>query len=242
MNNSSYNVLIIDDDLEICKLVKDYLSKHSINVIICSNGDDIATIQSMIRDNRVDILLLDIMMPVRNGLELCREIRTFSDVIIIMISAMGEDTDRIVGLEVGADDYLPKPFNPRELLARIRSSMRRSITNTSIKNSTYHLIRFSGWVLDEIKRVLVSKDGIHIPLSPGEFLLLSIFLENPNKLLSRDYILNKTHNRDTGPFDRTIDVQIARIRKKIEFDSSDPKILTTIRGEGYILNAEVQYE
>lgn len=243
MEPISLHILVIDDDAEICLLIKKYLEKHSIKVTIRHNTDDI---RAIIEHENIDLILLDVMMPEVDGLEVCKQVRQYSDIFIIMISAMGEDVDRIVGLEVGADDYLSKPFNPRELLARIKSLVRRStFSHEGKKNeisNDYSNIIFSGWLLDRMKRVLISSQGILIPLTSGEFNLLVIFLNNSNKLLTRDFLLNKLHSRDAGPFDRTIDVQIGRIRKKIEIDPKNPKLLTTIRGGGYIFNAEVSYE
>lgn len=238
------SILIIDDDKDICELIQAYLEKQDFTVISRNDG---AEILEVINQNGIDLVVLDVMLPGEDGLSLCQKIRHASDVMIIMLSAMGEDTDRIVGLEMGADDYLAKPFNPRELLARIKSLVRRTIGDLGVERkqrqlSTVSNIRFGNWVIDRNKRQLISADSVTIPLTAGEYELLIAFVENSNRVLSRDQLLTMTHNREAGPFDRTIDVQVGRLRKKLENNPKEPLLLTTLRGGGYQFNAEVIYE
>ena len=232
------HILIVDDDAELCSLLQDYLSKQNFKVSVVHDG---LAMTSILRQSLFDLIILDVMLPGDDGLTLCKKVRSMSDVPIIILSAMGEDSDRIVGLEIGADDYLAKPFNPRELLARIKALMRRSQGDMaqSRKISSLSLLKFSNWYLDRNKRQLFTKDGIVIALSSGEYDLLLAFLENPERTLSRDQLLDITRGRSAGPFDRSIDVQVARIRKKIEVDPKKPKILLTVRGGGYQLDVEV---
>lgn len=237
-------ILIIDDDPDICELIKAYLEKHDFVVCTRNNGRDILDV---LNNNSIDLIVLDVMLPGDDGLTLCQKVRQTSDVMIIMLSAMGEDTDRIVGLEMGADDYLAKPFNPRELLARIKSLVRRTTGGLGEERKQRQLskvpnIKFANWIIDRNKRQLISADGVTIPLTAAEYELLLAFVENANRVLSRDQLLNMTHNRDAGPFDRTIDVQVGRLRKKLEDNPKEPIFLTTVRGGGYQFNAEVEYE
>jgi two-component system OmpR family response regulator len=180
------------------------------------------------------------MMPGEDGLTLCRRVRATSSLPIIMLTAMGEDTDRIVGLEMGADDYLPKPFNPRELLARIRAVLRRAggdAPETPEENGG--LRTFDGWSLDLAKRELRAPDGTLVPLTAGEYDLLAVIVERPGRVLSRDQLLDLTRGRDAVPFDRSVDVQISRLRRKLEPDPKEPQIIKTVRGGGYVFACEV---
>lgn len=236
-------ILIVDDDPDICELLQDYLQKQDFVVITRGNGADIVAV---LEQEKVDLLVLDVMLPGEDGLSLCQKIRKHSAVMIIMLSAMGEDTDKIVGIEMGADDYLAKPFNPRELLARIKGLVRRTQGEVGKLREQVGLakvtnIHFSNWVVDRNKRKLISPESVTIPLTNGEYELLLVLLENANRVLNRDQLLNITHNRDAGPYDRTIDVQIGRIRKKIEVDPKEPKFIETIRGGGYQFSGEVSY-
>jgi two-component system OmpR family response regulator len=242
--SSEINILIVDDDPEIGELLQGYLQKQNFNVITRQDGVDILEV---IAAHDVNLVVLDVMLPGEDGLSLCRKIREKSAVMIIMLSAMGEDTDKIVGLEMGADDYLAKPFSPRELLARIKSLVRRTSGEMGAQREQEKLvkvtnIKFANWTLDRNKRKLIAPDAVTIPLTNGEYELLLALLENANRVLSRDQLLNITHNRDAGPFDRTIDVQVGRIRKKIETDAKNPSFIETVRGGGYQFNADVSYE
>jgi len=241
MTNQKPKLLIVDDDIQICDLLRDFLSNHGFDVITANDGREM---QSKLSKNQFDLIILDIMMPGDDGLTLCRELRKTSNVPIIMLSAIGEETDRIVGLELGADDYLPKPFNPHELLARIKALLRRiKSTSDSLKEDDNQLkdIRFSGWVLDRNKRRLITEDGLTVPLSSGEYDLLLTLIEHHGRVLTRDQLLDLTRGREGGPFDRTIDVQVGRLRKKIEEDSKNPKIIITVRGGGYQFTPKVEY-
>ena len=242
MINEKSKILIIDDDVQICDLLHDFLTNHGFEVVVTAN--DGKQMQLKLAKTEFDLIILDIMMPGDDGLTLCKELRKTSNIPIIMLSAIGEETDRIVGLEIGADDYLPKPFNPHELLARIKALLRRTnISGEARKEDDNHMknIRFSGWVLDRNKRRLMTEDGLTIPLSSGEYDLLLTFIEHHGRVLTRDQLLDFTRGREGGPFDRTIDVQVGRLRKKIEDDLRNPKIIITVRGGGYQFTAKVEY-
>ncbi len=239
--NTKPHLLIVDDDPEIGDLLSDYLSQHGYRVSSAQNGDDM---WRAFKKAKIDLVILDIMLPGDDGITLCRKLRETSEVSIIMLSAVDEEADKVVGLEVGADDYLAKPFSPRELLARIKALLRRSSGDLAEKRRASKLvsmpnIRFLKWTLDRNRRQLIAPDGVNVPLSAGEYELLLAFLENPRRTLSRDQLLDLTRGREAGPFDRTIDVQVARLRKKIEEDSKAPKIIMTVRGGGYQFDATV---
>ena len=242
--DTKIQILIIDDDPEICQLVQEYLQKHDFSVSYQHDGNNLVDV---VANDGIDLVILDVMLPGDDGVTLCRKLRESSNVMILMLSAMGEDTDKIVGLEVGADDYLAKPFNPRELLARIKSLVRRDQIENNNERSQQSLesvgnIRFANWTLDRNKRQIFSDEREGDSLTTGEYELLLAFVENANRVLSRDQLLNITHNRDAGPYDRAIDVQIGRLRKKLEKDSKQPVLITTVRGGGYQFNAKVIYE
>jgi two-component system OmpR family response regulator len=182
--------------------------------------------------NKIDCVILDVGLPGEDGLSICRRLRGKSTVPIIMVTGRGTDTDRIVGLELGADDYLPKPFNPRELLARVRAVMRRSVAPEPVAE-TPRILMFEGWRLDMSRRQLFAPDGAPRSLTSGEFNILSIFCQNPRKVLSRDDLLDLLHGRAAAVFDRSIDVQISRLRRKIETNLKDPSFIKTVRYGGY---------
>jgi len=236
-NMNTAHILIIDDDREICTLVSNFLIDHQFRTTIATNTKEAEHKLSL---GRFDLIVLDLMMPGEDGLSFCRRWRSQSRIPIIMLTAMGEDTDRIVGLEMGADDYLPKPFNPRELLARIRAVLRRYERDTDsqpvAKNSVYC---FEGWRLNPSKRELHNHDNALISLTSGEFDLLLTFVEHPQRVLNRDQLLDLTKGRDGLPFDRSIDVQLSRLRHKIEPDPKQPTIIKTIRNSGYMFTAEL---
>lgn len=237
-----WHILIVDDDPEICELVSDYLQQHGYRVSIAHNGIEM---QRVMKKVTIDLVVLDIMMPGEDGLTLCRKLRENSNVFIIILSAIGEEADRIIGLEIGADDYLAKPFSPRELLAHIKAFARRTnarIGNASLPITNLPNLKFLEWVLDQNKRRLIAPDGVTVPLSTGEYELLLAFLENAHRTLSRDQLLDITRGREALPFDRTIDVQVARLRKKIENDPKNPQVILTVRGGGYQFNADVRME
>lgn len=231
-------ILVVDDDQELCDLLQDFLNRHGYRVVIANHGRKMAELLS---NTEIDLIVLDIMLPGEDGFELCKKIRTYSNVPIIMLSAMGEETDRIVGLEIGADDYLPKPFNPRELLARIKALLRRTRGDLGGEEKfSASKVYFAEWVLDINKRCLITKDSMSVPLSVGEYDLLLALLQHTGKTLSREQLLDLTTERDYLPFDRSIDVQIGRLRKKVEKNPKQPKLILTVRGGGYRFTAKVE--
>ncbi|MEQ9143176.1 MAG: response regulator [Parvibaculaceae bacterium] len=229
------HLLVVDDDREIRDLLKRFLTKHGFRVTLAEDG---RACLSAIEDGRFDLVVLDVMMPGEDGLSVCRRIRATSSLPVIMLTAMGEETDRIIGLEIGADDYLPKPFNPRELLARVRAILRRAepAQETPVSGGRF---AFEGWHLDPRSRTLTNPDGAPVELTSGEFDLLLAFAERPNRVLSRDQLLDITRGREAMPFDRSIDVQLSRLRRKIEDDHKSPRLIKTIRGGGYMFATEV---
>jgi two-component system OmpR family response regulator len=239
--NVNIHILVVDDDPQIGDLLSDYLRKHGFRVSVAKDG---LAMRRLMKQYSIDLVVLDIMLPGTDGISLCRELRQSADLPIIMLSAAGDESDRVVGLEVGADDYLAKPFSPRELLARIKALIRRASGPVAENRQRSRLARlptlaFGDWALDQNKRVLVDAQGISIALSAAEYDLLLAFLEHPGRTLSRDQLLDITRGRQASAFDRTIDVQVARLRKKLEVDPKDPKIIVTVRGGGYQFNAEV---
>jgi two-component system OmpR family response regulator len=232
------HILVVDDDREIRSLVAQLLRKHGFRVTDAADGREM---MQALDGGRFDLAVLDLMLPGEDGLSLCRRVRAGSALPIIMLTAMGEETDRIVGLEMGADDYLPKPFNPRELLARIRAVLRRSAGEAPEPAETAGggMRVFEGWSLDLAKRELRAPDGTLVPLTAGEYDLLAAIVERPGKVLSRDQLLDLTRGRDAAPFDRSVDVQISRLRRKLEPDPKEPQIIKTVRGGGYVFACEV---
>jgi len=234
------HILIVDDDAEIRSLLGDYLQKNGYRTTAVAEGKGMA---AALDNGRVDLIVLDLMLPGEDGLVLCRNLRARSDIPVIMLTARGEDMDRILGLEMGADDYLPKPFNPRELLARIKSILRRTkaLPGNLRADDALHL-RFAGWQLDTPTRQLVSPEGVVVPLSGAEYRLLRVFLNHPNRVLNRDQLMDLTQGRDTDPFERSIDVQVSRLRHRLADDAKESVIIKTVRGEGYVLAAQVEAE
>jgi len=234
------HILIVDDDREIRELLARFLDKHGLRVSTAADGRDMK--QALV-DWNIDLIVLDLMLPGEDGLTLCRNLRAKSAMPVIMLTAMGEETDRIIGLEMGADDYLAKPFNPRELLARIKAVLRRTDVSSAPSHSgsmhTETKFHFAGWSLDMGKRELKSASGVLVPLSSGEFNLLQTFIERPGRVLSRDQLLDMTSGREAQPFDRSIDVQISRLRRKIEEDPARPSMIKTIRSGGYMFTPDV---
>lgn len=238
MKNEQDTILVVDDDHDIRNLLGDFLKQHGFSILLAKDGDEM---QSMMSRYSPDLIVLDVMMPGKDGLSLCRELRATSNIPIIMLTAAGEAVDRIVGLEMGADDYLCKPFNPRELLARVKAILRRAQNIGSEKGQQEQgSFEFVGWTLDRGARRLLSPDMLEVSLSTGEFTLLVALLERPQQVLSRDQLLDLTKNRMASPFDRSIDIQISRLRNKIEEDPKQPQIIKTIRGGGYMLAVPVE--
>ncbi|GAB3554488.1 response regulator [Noviherbaspirillum agri] len=233
-------ILVVDDDREISTLLAEYLEKNGYRALIAADGK---AMWKALDEHRVDLIVLDLNLPGDDGLTLCRNLRTRSTIPVIMLTARGEPLDRIIGLEMGADDYLPKPFEPRELFARIRSVLRRTHSlPPNMQGPEPQQVRFSGWTMDFTARHLVNPDGVVVALSGAEFRLLKIFVEHANRVLSRDQLLNLTQGRDADPFDRSIDLQISRLRQKLGDDARSPQIIKTVRNEGYVLATVVAKE
>ena len=234
------HILVVDDDREIRDLLARFLVKHGLRVTTARDGGEM---RKALDDWKIDLVVLDLMMPGEDGLSLTRWLRAQGTSLpIVMLTAMGEDTDRIVGLEMGADDYLAKPFNPRELLARIKAVLRRvqTVPSPTESKSCGTRLRFDGWTLDVSTRDLESKDGVVVALSAGEFDLLQAFVEHPRRVLSRDQLLDLARGRTAVPFDRSIDIQVSRLRRKLGDDAKEPQLIKTVRGGGYLFTAEVQ--
>ncbi len=229
-------ILIVDDDPELRELLRGYLGGNGFEVDVAEDG---AAMRQRIAAAAPDLVILDLMLPGEDGLALCRELRAESSLPILMFTARGEDTDRIVGLEMGADDYLPKPFNPRELLARIRSILRRAGENAA-REAPARALAFAGWTLDLGARHLVGADGVVVPISNGEFKLLRAFAENPFRVLTRDQLMDVLAGREAGPFDRSVDVMVHRLRRRLDDDAREPALIKTVRSEGYMLAADVE--
>jgi two-component system OmpR family response regulator len=229
-------VLIVDDDPEIAALLRQTLGAQGFDVITAGDG---AELRRVVDSRPVDLVILDLMLPGEDGLSLCRHLRATTGLPIIMLTAMGGETDRVVGLEMGADDYLAKPFSTRELLARIRAVLRRAGPILS-PAGTGEVLDFSGWRLDVAHRRLTAPDGVLVEMTSGEFDLLLAFLRHPHQVLSRDQLLDLARGRVAGPLDRTIDVQVGRLRRKLEVDPKNPDLLKTVRGGGYLLASDVR--
>ncbi|MGN5230192.1 response regulator [Aeromonas veronii] len=237
MNQGNTHILVVDDHSEIRDLLKRFLEQHGLRVSCARDGKEM---KRLLEEREFDLLVLDLMMPGEDGLTLCRELRVKSNLPIIMLTAMGEETDRIIGLEMGADDYLAKPFNPRELLARIKAVMRRTQADTHPAAETLTRdLRFDRWLLDVNRRGLVDEDGVGLSLSTAEFDLLKVFLERPQRVLSRDQLLDLARGREAVAFDRAIDTLVSRLRRKLERDPKNPELIKTIWGGGYMFSADV---
>ena len=227
-------VLIVDDDASVRSMVAEYLAEHGYTVSEANGG---AAMRTEIERNLPDVVLLDVRMPGEDGLTLARFLRERYDVGIIMVTGAGEVIDRVVGLEIGADDYVTKPFDPRELLARLKSVMRRiqaSPPSSPAVTAAASRVAVGRCALDLASHQLFDGDGQELPMTAMEFDLLKVFVENPSKVLSRDQILTSTRNREWEPFDRSIDIRIARLRRKIESDPENPQAIKTVRGAGYM--------
>ncbi len=231
------HILIVDDDAEIRGLLSEYLQKQGYRATAVADGKGL---RAAVGTSHPDVIILDLMLPGEDGLALCRDLRARSDVPIIMLTARGDETDRIVGLELGADDYVAKPFSPRELLARIKSVLRRARSlPENLKPQEVACYRFAGWTLDVATRNLAAPDRVVIPLSGTEFRLLRIFLDHPNRVLTRDQLIDLMLSRDAAPFDRAIDVQVSRLRHRLREDAKEPAIIKTVRSQGYVFAAHV---
>ena len=238
--DASPHILLIDDDREIRDLLGRFLDKHGMRVTAARDGRDARRAWPM---GHYHIVILDLMLPGESGLDLARWLRTLSDVPILMLTAMGDETDRIIGLELGADDYLPKPFNPRELLARIRAVLRRTADRPGRAAETARLYRFADWTLEPARRRLTDPQSAEVSLTGGEYDLLAALVERANQVLTRDMLLDLLRGRQAGPFDRAIDVAISRLRRKLEREGhDDPQLIKTVRGGGYVFACEVERE
>ena len=228
------NILIVDDDVRICRTLRQYLKREGYEVGIATNGEEMWT---QFEKNTPDVILLDVILPGDDGITLARKLRKTSDVGIIMLTGKNDPIDQIIGLEMGADDYVTKPFDERQLLARIRSLLRRRATPASSTNvgtgNENQTVHFDGWEMDLFTHELLSPSGNRVELTSHEFRLLEIFIRNPGGVLNRDQIMQRLYQRDWSLNDRSIDVLIGKLRKKIEKDSSQPKLILTIRNFGY---------
>ncbi len=236
--NAPDHILVVDDDREIRSLLGEYLQKQGYRVTAVADGKGL---RAAMANSHPDLVILDLMLPGEDGLSLCRELRAKSELPVIMLTARGDQTDRIVGLEIGADDYVAKPFSPRELLARIKSVLRRArALPENLKREESGLFRFAGWTLDAATRNLTSPQGVVVALSGTDYRLLRIFVDHPNRVLNRDQLIDLMLSRDAGPYDRAIDVQVSRLRQRLGEDAKEPAIIKTVRGQGYVLAAHVE--
>jgi two-component system OmpR family response regulator len=232
------HILVVDDDREIRELLGRFLERQRLRVTMARDGKEA---RRAFLNGHFQLVVLDLMMPGEGGLEIARWLRTESRVPIIMLTAMVEETDRIIGLELGADDYVTKPFNPRELLARIRAVLRR--TGDADERSPDRAVKsygFSGWLLETARRRLLDPAGVEVALTGGEYDLLVALLERPNRVLTRDMLLDLLRGRQAGPFDRAIDVAVSRLRRKLEDDGRHAQLIKTVRGGGYVLSSPVE--
>ena len=238
MDTHQDHILVVDDDPEIRHLLKTYLEKNGARVTTAGDGNGM---WQALEQSRIDLVVLDLMLPGVDGLELCRTLRARSKIPVIMLTARGDEMDRILGLEMGADDYIPKPFSARELLARIKVVLRRvrDLPVAPLDESPDKLA-FAGWILDTRTQNLLSPDGVVVSLSQAEYGLLHVLLTHPNRALTRDQLLDLTQGREAGPFDRSIDVLVGRLRRRLGDDAKEPVLIKTLRGRGYMLAAKVE--
>ena len=237
--DQSPHILVVDDDREIRDLLVKFFEKHQLRVTAVRDAREARAIWAT---GNFNLVVLDLMLPGESGFDFARWLRANAEVPIVMLTAMADETDRIIGLELGADDYVAKPFNPRELLARIRAVLRRAgehsaapKTETQARN-----LRFAGWILEPARRRLLNPDGVEVPLTGGEYDLLMALVERANRVLTRDMLLDLLRGRQAGPFDRAIDVAVSRLRRKLEDDGRHAQIIKTVRGGGYVLAATVE--
>ena len=229
------SILMVDDDAQIRQLLSEYLSDFGMSVVAVADGK---AMDEALKNSSFDLVILDLMLPGEDGLSLCRSLRAESNIPILMLTARGEAMDRVVGLELGADDYIVKPFEPRELVARIQTILRRVRGKREIRKEQNEA-EFMGWRLNYVLRHLVSPKELVIPLSNAEFRLLTVFIENPNRILTREFLLDSARGRDMDIFDRSIDILVSRVRQKLNDDSRTPTLIKTVRGEGYLFDAKV---
>jgi two-component system OmpR family response regulator len=230
------SVLLVDDDIQIRQLLGDYLSEFGMAVTAVADGKAMA---EAMQKTPFDLVILDLMLPGEDGLALCRSLRAESDIPILMLTARGETMDRIIGLEVGADDYIVKPFEPRELVARIQNILRRTRGMREAAKKQEGTACFMGWRLNYVLRQIIAPDELVIPLSNAEFRLLKVFIEHPGRVLTRDFLLDQARGRSMDLFDRSIDLLVSRLRQKLGDNSRTPDLIKTVRGEGYLFDAKV---
>ncbi|HEV2302911.1 MAG TPA: response regulator transcription factor [Stellaceae bacterium] len=228
-------ILIVDDDDSIRGLLKEYLERSGFRAVTAADG---RAMKEELRRSSIDLIVLDLMLPGEDGYSLCRWIRAQRDIPIIMLTAKGRSEERVRGLELGADDYVTKPFDPRELLARVRGVLRRS-GGGDRRTGTPRGFSFGGWELNLPRRQLFSPEGVLVPLAASEFQLLVIFLENARTVLTRDQLIERCHGREAGPFDRSIDVRVSQLRQRLGDSGREPRLIKTIRSAGYALAADV---
>jgi len=234
------HILVVDDDADIRQMIAEYLGEFNLRVTVARDGQ---SMHKALSQNVVDLILLDLKLPDDDGMNIARDLRSRSGIPIIILTSRKDDVDRIMGLELGADDYLTKPFNPRELLARVRTVLRRTHSHPAparAEGEAARGFRFPGWELDLRSRRLTSTAGDRVELTHTEFALLVVFLGAPQRILSREQLIELSHGYDDEVYDRSIDVQILRLRRKIETDPSRPELIKTERGEGYLFNAAVE--
>ena len=239
MESEKHTILVVDDEDDICLFLKDYLEAHGYDVFTANDGEGM---RGVMKDEEVDLVILDLVMPGEDGLTLTRNLRENSNVAIIILTGKDEEVDRIVGLEMGADDYVAKPFSSRELLARVKTVLRRTSEATPAAVEAISATRFAGWRLDKVGRTLTSPDESDIPLTTMEFNLLNAFTDNPNKVLDRDKLLDMVQHRNWEPYDRSVDVLVGRLRNKIETNPQKPELIKTVRGAGYVFATIVDHE
>ncbi|QGM46388.1 response regulator [Methylocystis heyeri] len=232
------SILLVEDDAEIGELISRYLSANQFEVSAVRDG---AAMDAALAKRRFELVLLDLNLPGEDGLSICRRLRASKNLPIIIVTAQGEDVDKIIGLEMGADDYVAKPFNPRELLARIKSVLRRANASSEDADAgeKMQVYRFSGWRINISSREVTAPAGTKVAMTGAEFDLLHALCEHPNRVLTRDQLINLTHGPTAGPFERSIDTLISRLRQKIEIDAKSPRLIQTVRSEGYMLSAQV---
>lgn len=240
-NSTAPHLLVVDDDPRIRSMLTRYFEAEGFRVSVAENGSQLRQHQL----NKIDLILLDIGLPGEDGLTLAREIRATSQTAIIIVSGRADDVDRVVGLEIGADDYITKPFNLREVLARVRSVLRRTHASVAVRSAqpaeAAGITRFDGWTLDHNRRELATPSGEIIPLTTGEFDLLAVFVKNPGRALTRDFLMDQTRGRSWEVFDRAIDAQVMRLRRKIEADGRGPVLIKSVRGLGYFFTGRPEY-
>jgi two-component system OmpR family response regulator len=235
----SPHILVVEDDRDISRLIGRYLRDNDCRVSLATDGEEM---DDAVHSARIDLIVMDVMLPGEDGLSLCRRLRERSRIPVVMLTARGEEVDRIIGLEMGADDYLAKPFNPRELLARIRAVLRRTSQNgaSSRSDDGVRLLAFDGWGLDCIARTLTNPQGSLVTLTSAEIDLLIALCERAGRILSRDQLIDLTQGRVAGAFERSVDVLISRLRRKIERDPHHPEFIKTVRSGGYVFTPDVE--